>query len=357
MSRKSTFLILSFLFLFTSCEKEEEPTPVEESGAFSEGILILNEGNFGSGNSSVSHLDPELETIMNNIYQAQNSGQALGDTATDLAFHKEQIFIVVNASNKVVVVDADTFEVVSTIETGLEYPRKITFLDGLAYVTNWGEGSNPDDDFVSVFDAESLELLTEIPTAEGPDEILAAEEQIFVAHSGGWSFNNIVSVIDPIEQTVVSEIEVGDVPNSLIAENGNLWVLSSGLPAYSGEETAGELTKINLASLEVSEEFEFESSAAHPSNLVFDNGNFFYALNGNIYGFDSAEANLPHERLFALPEDGVLYGLNAANGNIFAAFATPDFTGNGELIVYGYSGAEVASFETGINPNGVYFIP
>ena len=144
--------------------------------------------------------------------------------------------MVVNVSNKIEVVEDGTFLKMATIESNLENPRKIAFLDGMAYVTNWGDASNPFDDYVAVFNAETFEFITKIAVEEGPEKILVEGNRVFIAHKGGWNFNNTISVIEGSD--VEEIIQVGEVPNSLAAGNGFLWVSSSGLPNYAGE-TAG----------------------------------------------------------------------------------------------------------------------
>lgn len=353
MRLKNFFQLLCLLVIMSSCEAEDDniidPKP---TGAYSEGIFILNEGNFGQGNSTVSFLDPQSGEVTHSIFSHSN-GSNLGDTATDIGFYGELAFIVVNVSNTIQVVNRATFTTVATITQDLKNPRKIAFLKGKAYVTNWGEGSNPDDDFIAVFNAETFELITKLAVEEGPEDILAQGERIFVAHLGGWNFNNVVSVISGTE--VVKNIEVGEGPNALAAGNDFLWVSSSGMPDYLGE-TAGSIHKINLSNLEVVQEFQFQDAQQHPNHLSLENGTLYYTLGNDVYSFASSESTLPATAKFSMDEVEYLYGISVKDGKIYAASADPGFTGDGNLYVYNSStGSFSAAYDTGINPNGVFF--
>lgn len=350
--QKFFYLFLTLTFL-ASCEADDDNTNIPEpSGAYSDGIFILNEGNFGQGNSTVSFLDPKAGNVTHNIFKTV-TGVDLGDTATDIGFHDDLAFIVVNVSNTIQVVDRHTFEAVAIIETDLNNPRKIAFLDGLVYVTNWGEGSNPDDDYVAVFNTQNFDLVTSIAVEEGPENILAEGNRIFVAHQGGWSFNNLISVISGTE--VIKTIEVGSGPNSLAAGGEFLWVSSSGLPDYLGE-TAGSISKISLSTLEVVQDYAFQEVQQHPNHLSLDNGSIYYSLGDDVYSFATSETSLPASPVYTLNEVEYLYGFTIQEGKAYAASADPGFTGNGKLYVYdSVTGNLSATYNTGINPSGVFF--
>lgn len=343
------------LLLFTSCQKEDAVDPVPATGTYSEGIFILNEGNYGSGNSSVSFLNSEGE-MSQSVFSAQNSGQALGDTGQSLGFYGDLAFVVLNVSNKIEVVNRNSFEEVAAITSGLNNPRYISFYDGKAYVTNWGDGTNPDDDFVAVINAETFAVEKKISVAEGPEQIVEAGGEIYVAHPGGYSFSNKISVIDPENDVVADTIEVGEVPNSLEVSGNYLWVSCSGLPSYASEETAGKIAKIDLSTNEVTAELQLPKATDHPANLEVADDSVYYTLGNSVYSFQADASVLPSSESFNLEEVSVLYGFEVKDGLLYAASANPDFTGNGKLLIYQASGGKLLnSFETGINPGGIYF--
>ncbi len=343
--------------LFLSCESDNDikEIPQEKSGNYSEGIFILNEGNFGSGNSSVSFLDPDLQEIQNNIYAKENEGKSPGDTGQTMGFYEDYAYIVMNVSGKIEVVDRHTFKYVTTIESGLDNPRFIDFSTGKAFVSNWGDGMDPDDDFVAVYDLANFELEEIIPVEEGPEKILATNNKIYVAHKGGFGFNNKVSVLDPSINQIEVIIEVGDAPNSMVSNGTSLWVLASGLPSYTENETAGKITKIDLTTQEVVQEIKFNEQE-HPSNLNLDNQKLYYTLEDAVYVLGQGDEVVSDSALMQFNNEGVLYGFRVAKEKIYAAFANYDFTGDGKLIIQGQAGNKINEFPTGINPNGIYIV-
>lgn len=354
---KFLMLALAAVTFFTSCTSDDDVNEIpEERGDYANGIFVLNEGNFNSGNSTVSFVDENLEEITHSIFSLENSGAALGDTGQSMGFYEDYAFIVVNVSNKIEVVDRNTFERIATIETGLENPRYIAFSNGHAYVTNWGDGENPDDDYVAVIDAVGFEVVENISVVDGPERIISGDEMIYVAHAGRTTQNNRISVIDAGTNSVTEMLTVGDVPNDLEIEDGHLWVTSGGIPAWTGMETAGRISKISLASYETVQEYNFPDATYHPANLEIENGLVYYTLGNAVYTFNENEESLPESEFMVLDEVEILNGFEVRNNRIYAVSTNSSYTGDGDLYVYdATSGSLIAPFETGINPNGVYF--
>ncbi|MGY5849701.1 YncE family protein [Salegentibacter sp. F14] len=349
-------VILSAVLL-SSCEDDNDinEIPKEEPGIYTEGIFILNEGNFGSGNSSVSFVEPDLAQIQHYIYAEENQGKDLGDTGQSIGFYEDYAFIVMNVSGKIEVVDRHTFKYVGTIDTGLDNPRYIDFSNKSAFVTNWGDGTDPDDDFVAVYDLETLEVEEIIPVEEGPEKILAVGNKVYVAHKGGFGFNDQVSVLDPLTNGLEETIEVGEVPDSMVSDGSSLWVLSSGLPSYAESETAGKITKIALDSHSIVQEIEFKD-LQHPANLNLDNQKLYYTIDDAVYVMGQGDQEVADTALKQFNQAGVLYGFQVASDKIFAAFANADFTGDGKLLILDQAGNQISELQAAINPNGIYIL-
>lgn len=356
MNRKFVFPALVASLVFASCQKDSPEPEIPGETDYSPGVLVLNEGNFGWGNASLTYYPPELDHLEQEIFQTQNAME-LGDTGVDMSFNGDQAFIVMNTSNTIQVVNRHSFKQVSTITEGLKNPRAIEFHNGKAYVSNWGEGSDPNDDYIAVFDSSDRSLVKKIPVSEGPEEILAEGENVIIAHGGGWNFSDEVTFIDPLTNTVEHIIEVGDVPNSMVIANRQLYVLSGGKPAFSGEETPGSLTVIDLNLMKVTDVLPFETGV-HPSHLQWDQGTLYYTVGKGVFGISEEEGTLPAVPLIQMEEVDYLYGFRLINDMIYATSANTDFTGNGKLLVYDLlQGVLQAELETGINPTAVFFNP
>ncbi len=97
------FIILTVL---ASCEKIN-PDEIVDTG-FLHGAFITNEGGYGNSNGSVSYLDQDSLIIHNNIFHQLN-GRPLGDVVQSISIHENRAYIVVNNSQKVEVIDLESF--------------------------------------------------------------------------------------------------------------------------------------------------------------------------------------------------------------------------------------------------------
>lgn len=348
-------LALSALF-FTSCNSDDDgyqPTP-DSDGEYQHGVFILNEGNFGGGNATVSFLSDE-GVLSQDIYGKVNN-EPLGDVAQSIYLNDDLAFIVLNGSGKIEVVNRYTFEKQATISGGLSNPRYMTILNGKGFVTNWGDPTNPSDDYVAVINLSNYTVESTIPVSEGPEQITSANGKLFVAQMGGWGYGNSVSVINPGSQTVTSTISVGDVPESMVVVNDALIVLSSGKASWTGDETQGALTAIDTMTGLVLGSSQF-SAGSHPTKLAQAGGNLYYTLGDQIYktGTDASgwsSAGL----LFSTAVDGVFgaYGFAVNNDRIYIGDAG-DYTSDGSVFIYNTSGAFLSSYTVGPLPNGFGF--
>ena len=129
-----SLLLISILFLF-SCEKEKSNDPTTLFKADSGGIYITNEGNFQSGNSSVTYYSPAKGLDYVDAYKGANN-VALGDVCQSMNLINGKLYVVVNNSGKIEVCDPFSMRRIKTI-TGLTSPRYILPVSNTkAYVTD-----------------------------------------------------------------------------------------------------------------------------------------------------------------------------------------------------------------------------
>lgn len=347
-------------FLMTGCNSDDGGPILPETGtdalAYENGIIVVNEGGITSGNASISFISDDLSVVQNGIFSTANGVDAWGDTAQSMAFDGNLGYIVVSYSQKIEVVDRYTFKSITTIggpgKSEFSNPRYMVVTNGKGYVTNWGDPNNPDDDFVAVINLESNTVETKISVAEGPERLLVKDNTIYVALEGGYNFNTSVVVIDATSDTVTDTIMVAEGPNSLqLDADGNLWVLSGGKPAYTEDETGGQLDKIDTAGNTVTETFAF-AATEHPGYLSYVDGTFYYTLAGDIFKMDGSATTLPEEAQIT----GVsFYDMTINDGKLYGADAK-DFASNGTLEIYDLSNnLLITSKEVGINPGSIYF--
>lgn len=328
-------VLLSF-----SCSKDDDPTPVVPLGAYENGVLITNEGQFSGGFGTVSYISNDFATVENNIFSNVNN-RTLGTVAQSMAFNGDLAYIVINVSNQIEVVNRYTFESVATINVGLSSPRYMVISNGKGYVSNWGDFTPSDDDYIAVIDLSTNAVISTINSSYLPEEMIALNNKVYVA-TGIFGNGDKIDVIDTVSDTLEQSITVGTSPNSLqLDSDGDLWVLSS-----------ENLVEINTNMNAISQTIEFGNAIAFPSDLNFDNGNFYMYDSGSVFKMSETANTIPTTPEFSNVNfydmrirNGILYGLDAG-----------DFANNGTLKVYDLSSnTETQSITLGIIPGEVYF--
>ena len=320
-------------------------------GDYANGILVSNEGPFSNGTGTVTFISEDLSVVNNGIYKMTND-EDLGNVVQSIGFTENEAFIVANVSNKINVVNRYTFEKIASITDGLNNPRYFIEANGKGYVTNWGDTADETDDFVAIINLQNYTVEGTISVILGPEAILAKDNTVYVAHQGAWGQNNKVSVINTTSNELIKTLTVGDVPNSMqLDASGNLWVLASGKPAYTGDETAGVLTKINTGTNEVDNSFQFETTQ-HPSSLNLDAGILYYRLGDTVFEQSLSATSLNMETVL----EGVsFYTMVVNNGRLYGTDAG-DYASNGTLTVYNLNTElTIKALTVGIIPGGIYF--
>lgn len=359
---KLVLIVLTFSLVFVSCTNDDTNNDVP-LGSYDNGFLILNQGGFGHNDASVSYVSSDFSIAQNDIFSVVNPSITLGDTGQDVGFNNEFAYIVLNASNKIEIVNRYTLKSVGSINSGLKNPRYIAFANGKGYVTNWGDGSVATDDYVAVIDLTAKKVSSSIPVLEGPERIIANSGKLYVAHKGGYSYGNKISVIDATSNAVSTTITVGDVPENMEIKDGTLWVSCAGNPSYVSApltETAGKIVKVNIATNTVTSTIAYSDATKHLSNLVLNGNDVYYTIDSDIYKMSATATALPTTSAFSTTAQGV-YGVYsfAVHGSHIYVGDAGDYQHNGKVYVYALSSPSIGTlektFSVGVIPAGFYF--
>ena len=354
-------------FTLSSCTKEEEKT----TGAFENGIFISNEGAFGNSNASVSFINSKGE-VSQNIFKETNN-RNLGDVLQSATIYNDLTYLVVNNSNKVEIVDANTFEEVGSAR--VDGGRFAVGKNGKIYISQWVSGKTGK---VTVIDEKdfSTEEITE-GLGNGPEAVINVNDEVWVTNVGTYTLNPYVAIDDSTVSVIntanydVSKIvlkdkdgNVGFNPSSIVVDyQGDVWVLAKGKWGASAM-----LFEIDATSKDIKNSVILASNQK-PSKIVLFGTNMYYGVaygSTEIFKIDIENMVVPSIPFIKEEIDIVdpsaqyptlpsLYGMDIdEDGNIYAGFA-PDFLGNGFVKKYDMSGKEIAKYESGIAPNGVVF--
>ncbi|MDR6846517.1 DUF5074 domain-containing protein [Flavobacterium granuli] len=359
---KLVLIALIFSLFFVSCTNDDtnEDTPL---GSYDNGFLILNQGGFGHNDASISYVSSDFSIAQNDIFSVVNPSITLGDTGQDVGFNNEFAYIVLNASNKIEIVNRYTLKSIATINSGLKNPRYIAFANGKGYVTNWGDGTVATDDYVAVIDLSTNKVSSSIPVVEGPEKIIVNSGKLYVAHKGGFNYGNKISVIDAASNAVSTTITVGDIPENMEIKDGTLWVSCAGNPSYVSApltETAGKIVKVSLATNTVTSTIAYSDATKHLSNLVLNGNDVYYTIGSDIYKMSASATALPTTSAFSTTAQGV-YGVYsfAVHGSHIYVGDAGDYEHNGKVYVYALTSPSIGTlektFSVGVIPAGFYF--
>ena len=193
-------------------------------------LYILNCGDSGSNNASLSIYDPTSGTMTSDVYRTANN-KGLGDEAEQLLIYGSKMYITVTASNRLVVLNLDGKELKSLEPVNEEgepvRPRCMVADNGKVYITYYYGHS------VAALDTATLEFTNNVAVGRFPEQLAMAKGKLYVANSGGMDYatgyDKTVSVINPESFEVEKTIEVLLNPTEILADSeGDLYVISMG---------------------------------------------------------------------------------------------------------------------------------
>lgn len=356
--KKLLLFILPFAAaFFTACTPESIIDETELPAKEAKRILILSEGFLGDNGASLSHYDFENQALTKYYFIAVNQ-RRLGDTANDAIRYGAKIYIVVNSSSTVEVMDASTGKSLKQIPmktagNPAKQPRYAAAYGGKVYVTSH-------DDTVTRIDTTTLSIDGSVQVGPDPEGICIANNNIYVANSGGMNFpnfDNTVSVIDLKSFTETKKIEVGLNPKRVCADKeGDVYVYSVGnhttVPATFQKITPkGEVAAFD----EVTNIMDFTLSSDKAFIYYKD-----YATSETVVSvFDCLSDKLLTGKLIADKSIAIPYSITVDpfNGDIYLTDAVEYVKIWGNVYCYDKTGKRKFTLENlGYLPNKVLFL-
>lgn len=187
--------------------------------AAEEKLIFLDEGLYQGDNGRVSYF--EDDHIVSNEWFRENNGKSLGDTPNAIiAVNDNLIAISVNGSNIVQYIDAKGHAVAATdyIPGNRKFATDGTYL----YISSYGHECETVDGkktftkgiCAKVDIANDYKIVAATEVGWEPEGIAYYRGHLFVANSGGYSFNedhdyeHTVSVLDAVTMQVVRTVDV-----------------------------------------------------------------------------------------------------------------------------------------------------
>lgn len=361
-------MLLAVFGLSAACSNSDSDGPEEQFADTGKGVFILCEGNYQSGNSTLSYYNPVIRKVENGVFQRAND-RKLGDTGQSIQIYDGVAYVAMENSGIIWALDTTTFRVRGQLTTGqtehMINPRYIHFLNSeKAYV------SDLYSPYITIFNPRTMQYVGSISTLQeeafgyhSTEEMIGWGDKVF---TNCWSYSNKILVIDTRKDEVCDSIVLSSwQPKSMALDaRGKLWVITDG--GYStGDELFSDniphLYRIDAATLKVELDQELDTDNANVQLATNPDRTVLYLINNDVYRmpvdashvpvrpFIEAERNSNGQRHF-------LYGIgvNPHNGEIYVADAV-DYRQSGVVYRYTADGTLMDKFRVGITPNGFAF--
>lgn len=343
----TTASALWLLVLFTtlsSCQKEPDKQLLPNTKI--NRVFVVNEGNFQFGNASIDVYLPDSQTIFKNIYRTVNN-KNLGDVAQSAVLRDKKLFVVVNNSSKITVINSDDYKEVYTISLPGSSPRYMQFAtNDKAFVTELFAKK------IWIINVTNGILLDTISTEGWTEQMAMIGNEIFVAQRTRLNDNYVANVL--VINTSTNKIEriitLPSEPNSLVLIENKIWVLCSASSAQNAK-----LLCINPSNKLIEKEMEFPKDVKPFLLRKNESSNEIFWVANGIYKMAVESNTLPAAPLIQ-GNGRNIYALdiNEKNGEIYVADAI-DYVQSSSIFRYHQDGTLIQNFKAGIITSSFIF--
>jgi hypothetical protein len=335
------YWIFSFVLIFTiSCKKENPPK--KNIPNYEEALLVLNEGNFMSGNSTLTLISNE-DSVQEDVFRIKN-GFALGDVGQSLYEFKNYIYLVVNNSNKIFRLDKD-FKVTGTL-AGLQSPRYfLPINDTIALVTDlYANG-------IHVVHIPSFTKIQFINIQGWTENMLFYQNKIWVANP----FAKSLYIINPktmvLEDSLVLQGSYGAM-DLVVDISDNLWAL-----CYGNSSMGIYPSLVKIKNGNILQTFTF-SSGSYPSRLSISRDKSYLCwINNGIYIMPHQDNELPKTAFIEQGSRNFYHLFIHPNKDEIWVADAKDYVQKGEVLKFSFSSGELLkTFKVGIIPGFMLYL-
>lgn len=378
MKRINLFLLAVVAASLFSCKPDQPVTPPDsDEFKVGSGVFVLNEGVYMNGNASLSFYDPETDTVVNNLFYRVNNAP-LGDVAQSLAMADGMLYIVVNSSNFIYKMDANTIKIDTTHPFKLVdfySPREMCFVaPNKAYISDlMGTG-------LWIVNPQDMSHCGFVETGKSTEKMVLLGNELYVSNWSNYYVpgmeKNSVQVVDVNNDVKVAEITVGKEPNMMaVDKNGHVWVLCEGATwELDGEKPT--LWEINPQLKTAQCRFTFdddvdpltgEVTRFSATGLRSDlQGRHFYIIVSNVDEYGSSSDSevrcfdletLTFSETFRISSDGNTFynmSVDPKTGDLYVSCISNPIN-NGTVYRYSSDGVLLSSFEAGLFPSAMLF--
>lgn len=361
--------------VMTSCSDDNDG-PETYLLEYSTGAYVVNSGNmYNKIESSLTAIDYASSTATQKVFKAAN-GRPLGDTANDGIVYGNKIYLAVDQSNTIEVIDKKTKRSIKQIKTtellgnaeGV-HPRHIIADGGKVYFTTYGG-------YVAAVDTTSFALQKKWQVGSYPEGLVIGNGNLYVANSNYGAGGGNISCINLSNDNVETKnIEGVNNPTSIYCASNVLYVLDDNpvyepVPNYAatGENALRAVSFTEGKSQKVADgNYAVCVTPGVTTRMDVVPPYYFYVLNAPfgstpsvsvlVAGSTQAQTMTLSEMpvspcgIFADPLNGHIFVLSYRLGDK----GNPDYNGNGYVVEYDRAGQKQHEYETGVGSCAMFF--
>ncbi len=357
--------------VMTSCSDDNDG-PETYLQVYSTGAYVVNSGNMYSKiESSLTAIDYASSTATQNVFKTAN-GRTLGNTANDGIVYGNKIYLAVDQSNTIEVIDKKTKQSIKQIKTTEllgnaegAHPRHIIAGGGNVYFTTYGG-------YVAAVDTTSFALQKKWQVGNYPEDLVFGNHTLYVANSNYGAGGGNISCINLSNDNVETKnIEGVNNPTGIYYAAGLLYVLDN--QYYDASYNAYGENALRAVDFAVGKSQKVADGnyavcvtpgAITRTQVVRP---YFYVLNAPFGGTPSVSAlaagstQAQTMTLSEMPVSPCGIFADPLNGHIFVLSyrlgdkGNPDYNGNGYVVEYDRAGQKQHEYETGVGSCAMFF--
>lgn len=298
-------------------------------------LFVGCEGNFQFGNASLSVIDLDGQTIQNGAYERVHEA-GIGDVLQSLYLHGDSLFVVVNNSGVIRILDRESLQEINTIQ-GLTSPRNIHVLnDEYMVVTDLYS------DYVTIYRLSDLSLVKSLPTDGWTERMTQTGSALVIG-------NMDTRALEVMEATALEwerHLSLSMQPAFCFSTEQDVWIVGN----RSEDAQLAVVKRMNSDDWSVTDSLLFDASV---SGAAMGPDHIYVLLPKQVVQLDaytlqetgrfSHEARTP----YAL-------AIDPSGTSLFIADAA-DYLSAGHVVQYTVNGVHQKTYTTGLIPQAFCF--